>query len=98
MQEGTLKDLPHWEQKGLGPSFTLHRHGLYRMSKHASLSMEFIWSDPTYLPSFFKLITNELFTNEIERGVSKFLEILSSLSKGVESKSKVLRNKTKASS
>jgi hypothetical protein len=28
MQEGTSKDLPHWEQKGLGPSPTLHRHGL----------------------------------------------------------------------
>jgi hypothetical protein len=28
MQEGTLKDLLHWEQRGLGPSPPLHRHGL----------------------------------------------------------------------
>jgi hypothetical protein len=28
MQEGISKDLPHWEQRGLGPSPTLHRHGL----------------------------------------------------------------------
>ncbi len=28
MQEGTLEDLLHWEQRGLGPSLTLHRHGL----------------------------------------------------------------------
>ncbi len=40
----------------------------------------------------------DLPTNEIERGVSKFLKISSSLSKGVKSKSKALRNKIKASS
>jgi hypothetical protein len=28
MLEGTSKDLLHWEQKGLGPSLTLHHHGL----------------------------------------------------------------------
>ncbi len=28
MQERTSKDLPHWEQKGLGPRPTLHCHGL----------------------------------------------------------------------
>ncbi len=28
MQEGTLEDLPHWEQRGLGPGPTLHCHGL----------------------------------------------------------------------
>jgi hypothetical protein len=28
MQEGTLEDLPHWEQIKLGPGLTLHRHGL----------------------------------------------------------------------
>jgi hypothetical protein len=37
MQEGILEDLPHWEQRGLKPSPTLHRHGL-QMSKHAFLS------------------------------------------------------------
>ncbi len=37
MQEGTSKDLPHWDQRGLGPDPTLHHHG-YKMSKHASLS------------------------------------------------------------
>jgi hypothetical protein len=25
MEEGTSKDLPHWEQRGLGPGPTLHR-------------------------------------------------------------------------
>jgi len=29
MQEGTSEDLPHWEQRGLGPSPTLHHHGLH---------------------------------------------------------------------
>jgi hypothetical protein len=28
MQKGTSEDLLHWKQKGLGPSPTLHRHGL----------------------------------------------------------------------
>ncbi len=28
MQEGTLEDLPHWEERGLGLGLTLHRHGL----------------------------------------------------------------------
>jgi hypothetical protein len=28
MQEGTLKDLPHWEQRGLGLGPALHHHGL----------------------------------------------------------------------
>jgi hypothetical protein len=28
MQKGTSKDLSHWEQRGLRPSPTLHRHGL----------------------------------------------------------------------
>jgi hypothetical protein len=28
MQEGTLENLPHWEQRGLGLGPTLHRHGL----------------------------------------------------------------------
>jgi hypothetical protein len=28
MQKGTLEDLLHWEQRGLGPGPTLHRHGL----------------------------------------------------------------------
>ncbi len=28
MRERTSKDLPHWEQRGLGPSSTLHRHWL----------------------------------------------------------------------
>jgi hypothetical protein len=28
MQEGTSKNLLHWEQRGLGPGPTLHRHGL----------------------------------------------------------------------
>jgi hypothetical protein len=28
MQIRTLEDLPHWEQRGLGPGPTLHRHGL----------------------------------------------------------------------
>jgi len=28
MQEGTLKNLLHWEQKGLGLGPILHRHGL----------------------------------------------------------------------
>ncbi len=28
MQEGTSEDLTHWEQRGLGPSPTLHHHGL----------------------------------------------------------------------
>ncbi len=28
MQEGILKDLPHREQRGLGPAPTLHHHGL----------------------------------------------------------------------
>jgi len=28
MQERTLEDLLHWEQRGLGPGPTLHRHGL----------------------------------------------------------------------
>ncbi len=28
MQERTLEDLPHWEQRGLGPGPTLHHHGL----------------------------------------------------------------------
>jgi hypothetical protein len=51
MQERTLKDLPHWEQRGLGPGPTLHHHGNkedwdlalpyiamgYRMSKHVFL-------------------------------------------------------------
>ncbi len=27
MQEGNSEDLPHREQRGLGPSPTLHRHG-----------------------------------------------------------------------
>jgi hypothetical protein len=29
MQEGTSKILPHLKQKGLGPSPTLHCHGLH---------------------------------------------------------------------
>jgi hypothetical protein len=29
MQEGTSEDLPHWEQRGLGPDPTVHRHGLH---------------------------------------------------------------------
>jgi hypothetical protein len=29
MQERTLKNLPHLEQRGLGPALTLHRHGLW---------------------------------------------------------------------
>jgi hypothetical protein len=29
MQKGTLEDLFHWEQRGLGPGLTLHRHGLH---------------------------------------------------------------------
>ncbi len=28
MQKWTLEYLPHWEQRGLGPNLTLHRHGL----------------------------------------------------------------------
>ncbi len=28
MQEGTSKNLPHWEQRGLGLHPTLHHHGL----------------------------------------------------------------------
>jgi hypothetical protein len=28
MQEGILEDLLHYKQRGLGPSPTLHRHGL----------------------------------------------------------------------
>jgi len=28
MQEGTLEDLPHYEQRGLGFGSPLHRHGL----------------------------------------------------------------------
>ncbi len=28
MQKGTLEDLLYWEQRGLGPGPTLHRHGL----------------------------------------------------------------------
>jgi hypothetical protein len=28
MQKGTLEDLPHWEQRGLGPGPTLHHHRL----------------------------------------------------------------------
>jgi hypothetical protein len=28
MQERTSEDLPHWEQRGLGPSPPLHHHGL----------------------------------------------------------------------
>jgi hypothetical protein len=28
MQERISEDLPHWEQKGLGPGPTLHCHGL----------------------------------------------------------------------
>jgi len=28
MQKGTSKDLPHWEQRGLGPGPTLYHHGL----------------------------------------------------------------------
>ncbi len=27
-QEGTLENLPHWEQRGLGLGPSLHRHGL----------------------------------------------------------------------
>jgi hypothetical protein len=38
MQEGTSKDLPHWEQRGLGPGPTLHHHGLHDVHKHTSLS------------------------------------------------------------
>ncbi len=29
MQEGISEDLLQWEQRGLGPSPTLHRHGLH---------------------------------------------------------------------
>jgi hypothetical protein len=29
IQEKTSEDLPHWEQKGLGPGPTLHHHGLH---------------------------------------------------------------------
>ncbi len=36
MQEGTSKDLPHWEQRGLGPGLLYIAMG-YKMSKHASL-------------------------------------------------------------
>jgi hypothetical protein len=38
MQEGTLEDLPHWEQKGLGLSLTLHRHGLQDVQTHLFVS------------------------------------------------------------
>ncbi len=37
MQNETLEDLRHWEQRGWGPSLTLHYQG-YMMSKHTSLS------------------------------------------------------------
>jgi hypothetical protein len=38
MQKGTLEYLPHWEQKGLGPDPTLHRHGLQDVQTHFFIS------------------------------------------------------------
>jgi hypothetical protein len=42
MQEGTSEDLPHWEQRGLGPSLPYIAMG-YRMSKHAFLFHFFLY-------------------------------------------------------
>ncbi len=38
MQKGTSKDLPHWEQRGLGPGPILHRHGLHDVQTHLFVS------------------------------------------------------------
>ncbi len=38
MQERTSEDLPHWEQRGLGPRPTLHRHGLQDIQTHLFVS------------------------------------------------------------
>ncbi len=38
MQEGTLKDLPHCKQRGLGPGPTLHCHGLQDVQTHLFVS------------------------------------------------------------
>jgi hypothetical protein len=44
MQERTSKDLPHWEQKGLGPGLTLHRHGLQDVQTHLFVSFHSLLS------------------------------------------------------
>jgi hypothetical protein len=52
MQEGSLKDLPHWEQRGLGPGPTLHHHGLHDVQTHLFVSflslLFFFWE--TFIP------------------------------------------------
>jgi hypothetical protein len=42
MQEGTLENLPHWEQRGWDLALPYIAMG-YRMSKHASLSHFFLY-------------------------------------------------------
>ncbi len=44
MQEGSLEDLPHWEQRGLGPNPTLHCHGLQDVQTHIFVSFRSLFS------------------------------------------------------
>jgi hypothetical protein len=43
MQEKTLEDLPHWEQRGLGPGPTLHCHGLQDVQACLFVSFRFLF-------------------------------------------------------
>jgi len=44
MQEGISKDLPHWEQRGLGPSPTLLHHGLQDVQTRIFMSFRSLLS------------------------------------------------------
>jgi hypothetical protein len=44
MQEGVLKDLLHWEQKGLGRGPSLHRHGLHDVQTCLFISFRYLLS------------------------------------------------------
>jgi hypothetical protein len=69
MQEGTSKDLPHWEQRGLGPGLTLHRHGLHdvqtRLLFHFSLYFLFFGRHPIPPSSIIAQMDQVVYLNSL---------------------------------
>jgi hypothetical protein len=62
MQKGTLEDLLHWEQRGLGLGPTLHHHGLQDVQTGlfvSFISLLFIYRE-TSLSTLFHYCSNGL--------------------------------------
>jgi hypothetical protein len=52
MEEGISKDLPHWEQRGLGPGPTIYRHGLQDVQTRLFVSIHSLLFGRHPIPPF----------------------------------------------